>query len=234
MNKRDLERLLEHLEDRQPSLLTRTLGRMGPIGRLIQGFLGGRLTNAQKETVLRELRKASPKQKRELVNASRERSKPGQVHEGEIERKPPIGRRSAPGIQMIRVLSSNVYSIGYNATTQVLAVRYKAPTIANNGKISGRTDSPGPIYHYFGVEDELWRSFMTAPSKGQWIWDNLRERGTIHGHQFDYKLVGATASREGVRKTYVPRKATPRGLKERSLIQPRSKRKVRSMLRGTR
>jgi hypothetical protein len=47
---------------------------------------------------------------------------------------------------------------------------------------------------------------LKADSKGTFIWDNIRIRGTISGHHFDYQLVGVQAS-------YVPRKATltPRG-----------------------
>jgi hypothetical protein len=42
---------------------------------------------------------------------------------------------------------------------------------------------------------------MSAPSKGGWVWDHLRIRGTVSGHQKDYELAGIVGG-------YVPRKAT--------------------------
>jgi hypothetical protein len=38
---------------------------------------------------------------------------------------------------------------------------------------------------------------------GSWVWDALRIRGTVSGHQKDYELVGIMGN-------YVPRKATVR------------------------
>ena len=49
----------------------------------------------------------------------------------------------------------------------------------------------------------LYSSILDANSKGEWVWDHLRVRGTHSGHQKDYALVGIASG-------YVPRKATVR------------------------
>jgi hypothetical protein len=91
---------------------------------------------------------------------------------------------------------SNVYSYGYNSDTANLYVRFR----------NEKTEGPGSLYRYSGVTIPEFRSLMSAASKGGWVWDHLRIRGTVTGHKKDYALVGIVGG-------YVPRKATVAPLK---------------------
>ncbi len=62
---------------------------------------------------------------------------------------------------------------------------------------------PGSLYRYANVTPEEFLTLLAANSKGDWVWDHLRIRGTWSGHQKDYELVGVEGG-------YVPRKATVR------------------------
>jgi hypothetical protein len=68
---------------------------------------------------------------------------------------------------MITVNSTNIDSVGYNADTQTLIVKFK---------VSGQT------YEYLNVPQTLYESLMTAESKGKYINDNIRS-------QFTYRRV---------------------------------------------
>jgi len=98
--------------------------------------------------------------------------------------------------EMVPVSSSNIYSIGYDNDSHTLMVRFV-------GRHSHKDNSrrPGSIYAYFHVPARRFLQFLDAASKGKWLWDNVRIRGTISGHRYDYALVGIEAG-------YVPRKAT--------------------------
>ena len=53
----------------------------------------------------------------------------------------------------------------------------------------GGDKSKGITYYvYFSVTEEEARDFYGAPSKGSWVWDHLRIRGTSLGHQKDYAV----------------------------------------------
>jgi hypothetical protein len=99
--------------------------------------------------------------------------------------------------EMVRVQSSNVYSIGYDLNTHTLYVRFLVERISD-GRV---TRSPGSLYGYRNVTPEEFLDFLSAPSKGNWVWDHLRIRGTVSGHQKDYFLAGISGG-------YIPRKAT--------------------------
>ncbi len=92
--------------------------------------------------------------------------------------------------------SSNVHSYGYDWRKRRLYVRFLAT--GADGSRGGK----GPLYGYEGVPPRLFLDLLDASSKGVWVWDNLRIRGTYSGHQFDYALRGLGPS------LYVPRKAT--------------------------
>jgi hypothetical protein len=68
---------------------------------------------------------------------------------------------------MITVNSTNIDSVGYNADTQTLTVKFK---------VSGQT------YEYLNVPQRLYESLMTAESKGKYINNNIRS-------QFTYRRV---------------------------------------------
>src|SRR5690606_31284603 len=57
---------------------------------------------------------------------------------------------------------------------------------------------------YSHFPPHMFLKMIAAGSKGDFVWDNIRVRGTVSGHKFDYRLVG-------VREGYVPRKAVLRG-----------------------
>jgi hypothetical protein len=68
---------------------------------------------------------------------------------------------------MITVNSTNIDSVGYNADTQTLTVKFKVS---------------GQVYEYLNVPQTLYESLMTAESKGKYINDNIRS-------QFTYRRV---------------------------------------------
>jgi len=120
------------------------------------------------------------------------------------ETRSPAGRGDS---DMILVESSNVYAIGYRWNEQqpaqgTLLVRFWEKD--DKGKKSG----PGPTYAYYNVHPQVFHAFEIAASKGKFVWDRLRIRGTVTGHQFAYRLVGLG------RSGYVPRQATRYGNKE--------------------
>lgn len=94
--------------------------------------------------------------------------------------------------------SSNVHSFAYDIDAHRLYVRFKDRPPEGSKQ---RPNKPGPIYAYYNVPLDLFMSMFNAGSKGTWVWDHLRIRGTLSGHKFDYSLVG-------VANGYVPRKAT--------------------------
>jgi len=103
--------------------------------------------------------------------------------------------------QMIEVSSSNVHSIGFvfnwdNPAASTLKVRF-----LQKGKGGGKT--AGPMYYYYDVHPDLFRAFQAAASKGKFVWDKLRIRGTVSGHQYRYSLRTVTGG-------YVPRRAVRR------------------------
>lgn len=100
--------------------------------------------------------------------------------------------------------SSNVHSFGYDIESNYLYVRYLGYVRGAKGP-DGRPfrAGPGSLYRYRDVTPEEFLTLLAANSKGEWVWENLRVRGTWSGHQKDYELVGVIGN-------YVPRKATVR------------------------
>ena len=68
---------------------------------------------------------------------------------------------------MITVNSTNIDSVGYNADTQTLIVKFKGS---------------GQVYEYLNVPQTLYEGLLTAESKGKYINDNIRS-------QFNYRRV---------------------------------------------
>lgn len=67
----------------------------------------------------------------------------------------------------------------------------------------------GPMYGYRDVSLKLFKQMVDAASKGTFVWDHLRVRGTVFDHQKDYFFINTPGS-------YVPRKATSKGFNPRS------------------
>lgn len=112
--------------------------------------------------------------------------------------------------EMIRVSSSNVHSIGFDANpggapvgTLKVTFREHIPN-TGPGRPKSNSNNPGSTYFYKGVPVEVFIAFQQASSKGRFVWDRLRIRGTVSGHQYDYEL-------GGISQGYVPRKATFEG-----------------------
>lgn len=109
--------------------------------------------------------------------------------------------------EMIPVKSSNVHSIGFiwndeRPTDGTLKVRFLD---SSGGKKTGKG---GATYHYYDVHPRVFIEFQKASSKGKFVWDKLRVRGTVSGHQYRYRLARLGSS------GYVPRQATRIGNKE--------------------
>lgn len=107
--------------------------------------------------------------------------------------------------EMIPVRSSNVHSIGYRWNRQVPS---QGTLIVRFLDKSGGTTAPGPTYAYYDVHPQVFQAFRRAASKGKFVWDRLRIRGTVTGHQYAYRLIGLAKS------GYVPRQATRYGNNE--------------------
>lgn len=106
--------------------------------------------------------------------------------------------------EMVPAKSSNVHSFGYDIESTYLYVRYLGYIRGAKGPDGGVLRAgPGSLYRYRDVTPEEFLTLYAANSKGHWVWDHLRIRGTWSGHQKDYELVGVEGG-------YVPRKATVR------------------------
>ena len=124
--------------------------------------------------------------------------------------------------------SSNVFSIQYDSFFGILYVTFKAggPPVGTkktknvctgkDGTVQVRAHRRGPTYSYGGkgspVPESVWKSFVSAASKGKFVWTELRICGTIYGHKYPYRLVGSGVD------SYVPRKATAGGFRRRALV----------------
>jgi len=137
--------------------------------------------------------------------------------------------------------SSNVHSFQYDFATATLYVQFKAPLINQSsvtnyrdagglmsmagdmGKtIVGKSNSPGALYAYFNVPNKVYKKMIASESAGKAVWDMLRIRGTIWGHQYRYALVaGAEVPGEnGEPAIYVPRKVVSAGYRSRAVATP--------------
>lgn len=107
--------------------------------------------------------------------------------------------------------SSNVFGYYFereSRTRGILYVTFKANSKDEKG-------GPGQTYAYYDVPVRKWHQFdkASAASAGKAVWDYLRVRGTIWGHQHRYRLVQSHGD-------YVPRKATPQGYRNRAVLEP--------------
>jgi hypothetical protein len=75
--------------------------------------------------------------------------------------------------EMIEVVSSNVHAIQYDKDNQFLYIVFKNTA----------------WYRYGNVFPSEAESFFFAGSKGGWVWDNLRVRGTVFGHKKPYDFM---------------------------------------------
>ena len=102
--------------------------------------------------------------------------------------------------EMQRVQSSNVHSIGFEFNfdqplKSKLIIRYLQKDRRGSSGTVG-----GPTYAYDNVHPDWFQDLREAGSKGKWVWDQLRIRGTVAGHQYPYNLIRAAQG-------YLPRRA---------------------------
>lgn len=76
-------------------------------------------------------------------------------------------------------------------------------------KQKDRPNTPGPTYAYASVTRHKYEAFAASGSAGEAVWDYLRIRGTVSGHQHAYRLISVTGE-------YIPRMATPTGFQRRN------------------
>lgn len=114
--------------------------------------------------------------------------------------------------------SSNVYSFVYEPETESVGILYVTFKLWHPGMKKGeRSNQAGPTYAYYDVPLRKYHTFKrrTEISAGAAVWDYLRVRGSKWDHRHPYRLVGG--SRVPLGGVYVPRKATKRGFRSRSL-----------------
>lgn len=153
---------------------------------------------------------------------------------------PAEARQEWSEVENVSARSSNVWSFQYHFPSSTLVVTFKAPDLnpksvgIQRGKgglkgivgipgqtVVGSRNEPGPVYHYFDVPVRVYRRMIRRSSPGGAVWDELRVRGTIFGHQYRYSLAspGITPIGGGQRGAYTPRRATPRGFRSRSVAE---------------
>lgn len=118
--------------------------------------------------------------------------------------------------------STNVYSYMYDFFNNTLFVTYRAYNKVKKSsqwETAGGDQRPnfqGVTYAYFHVEERQYYRMRGYASKGEYVWDSLRKRGTIEGTQYEYSAVDPQTNKDG--SMYVPRKATSKGFRNRSIV----------------
>lgn len=154
--------------------------------------LGYQVTAPQQQT------EAPPERRQPVTSRPIEQDGDVSVIVGRRERQYPLDDPIMTG-EMIEVTSSNVHSIGFGWNPDdpahgTLRVRFLQ-------KSRGGGKSAGPLYYYHDVHPDVFQAFQIAQSKGKFVWDELRVRGTVSGHQYRYDLAGT--GEDG----YIPRQA---------------------------
>lgn len=201
---------------RARSVFQRIATLLGPVGGLLREFIpdtGGVYSPEQVNAIAEAMRLLRP----DLFpspSMQRRPQSPAPAPTPEVfirrDRRIPFGWSGNPDDpiyrgEMMSVSSSNVHSIGYqyndaSPSKGTLLVRYRQ-------KRADGSSGPGPPYEYYGVHPAVFDTFRRAASKGRFVWDRLRVRGTLSGHRYQYKLVGFVNG-------YVPRQAVRYGNNE--------------------
>ena len=113
-----------------------------------------------------------------------------------------VGMRLTPG-------SSNVFGYYFEFESRTQGILYVTFLGVNS---DGSRSGTGQTYAYYDVSGRKYHEFARASdsSAGKAVWDYLRIRGTISGHQHNYRLIQSHGM-------YVPRKATPEGFRSRAV-----------------
>jgi hypothetical protein len=229
--------------------MDQALGKAGPGGRALKRIVGKRLPAGERDlegAIKRDMEAASsliatmqsptalpPQQRTERPQVSpvqpRESGGPmpyntRMLPNGKIEVKTGSFHRvyspTDPIItgKWIRVQSSNVRAISFNFSFKfphksTLYVQFLGTDAAGNRA------GHGPMYEYYDIPPDKFDSFRKTASKGGWIWDELRVRGSAVQHRVKYTIRGTVGG-------YVPRRATVRNGREmfvKRTIQHRAK-----------
>jgi len=114
------------------------------------------------------------------------------------------------------VSSSNVYSYAWEPDEQssINGILYVTFLHWEPGMKQGDREGPGPTYAYYDFPRHRFDAFnkQAEDSAGRAVWDFCRVRGSLHAHQHRYRLVAVSGE-------YVPRKATAKGFKRRTLVR---------------
>lgn len=114
------------------------------------------------------------------------------------------GMRLTPG-------STNVFGYYFEFESRTQGILYVTFMAQLPG---GKRGGPGTTYAYYDVPGRKYHQFAKASdsSAGGAVWDYLRVRGTVAGHQHNYRLIQSHGD-------YVPRKATPKGFRTRHVAE---------------
>lgn len=113
------------------------------------------------------------------------------------------------------VESSNVYSYAFDQETATSGTLFVTFLDWKPGQSQKDRKGPGSTYAYSDVPVAKYQQFQKAAkeSAGSAVWDYLRIRKTVYGHQHRCELIQVSGD-------YVPRKSTQRGLASRTLVAP--------------
>lgn len=75
--------------------------------------------------------------------------------------------------EFFQVRSSNVKEAAWEPDKLVMTVRFHG----------------NKTYEYWLVSHSEWLSFLMSPSKGSWVWDFLRVRGSKTAHQKSHRRI---------------------------------------------
>jgi hypothetical protein len=228
-------------KDEQSDQLNRLLGLLGPIGDVIRSTLAQGSTRNYTQSafdaaldLIRAMGGEAMVQRghagyarglaaaQELLqSAGYQIARPGEAKsEDQGERE--WGNKAATDwlVQSeVKVSSSNVYSYAFAQETENFGTLY-VTFLAWHPGMKKASSAAGATYAYYGVSLQQYRSFSreAAASAGGAVWDYLRTRGSISGHQHPYELVGGTlVTRQEI---YIPRKVTEEGYFRRSVQVP--------------
>lgn len=109
------------------------------------------------------------------------------VQEIDTDRWSELDSFLAGGEHEVWAHSTNVHSIRYLPNSEDIIVTFKRPT-GNYAPAVGRAP-----YKIDGCEEALARRFFDAVSKGRFVWDEFRRRGTVFGFKKHVYFLGDDA-----------------------------------------
>ncbi|CAG9255872.1 KTSC domain-containing protein [Paraburkholderia caribensis] len=92
-----------------------------------------------------------------------------------------------PAIEMLDVESSQIHSIGHDASSNTLAVRFKS-------RVDGK---PTSLYHYSNVPAEEFTAFRDAASIGSYFYKHIKPHDTTYPYVCIEKMPAPAPSEEG-------------------------------------